>query len=154
MATTRYRRPSGSKAHNQLRPPVADSPWSSTMVGAPAGPCTSRTNVVPRPGSSTRRPAGTTEGWAATAKGVGRLLDADDLDLEDTTGRLEVDDVTGAGTHQDLAERRAGRDHLEVVVALLDRADEIALDLVVALVADRDHCAGLHPNRAAHLDDL
>ena len=48
---------SGSNARNQFSPPLAIQPCSSTTVGAPGGPATSRTNVVPRPGSSTRRRA-------------------------------------------------------------------------------------------------
>ena len=35
------------------------NPWSRTRVGAPGGPAISRTNVVPRPASGTRRPNGT-----------------------------------------------------------------------------------------------
>jgi hypothetical protein len=55
---TRYRCDSGPNAVNQLSPPLAIQPWSSTTVGAPGGPSTTRANVVPRPGSSTRSPRG------------------------------------------------------------------------------------------------
>ena len=64
IAITRYRDDNGSKHHSQLRPPVADRPCSNTTVGAPGGPDASRMNVVPRPGSSTNRPAGTKDGGA------------------------------------------------------------------------------------------
>jgi hypothetical protein len=58
MATTRYRRPRASKEGNQLRSALAVHPWSRSSVGAPGGPATSRTNVVPRPFSTTSRPGG------------------------------------------------------------------------------------------------
>ena len=44
---------------NQFSPPLAIQPWSRRSVGAPGGPATSRTNVLPRPRSATRRPSGT-----------------------------------------------------------------------------------------------
>ena len=43
---------------NQFRPPLATQPCSSSSVGAPGGPAISRTNVVPRRGSSSWRPGG------------------------------------------------------------------------------------------------
>ena len=49
---------SGSNAWNQFRPPLAPQPCRRSNVGAPAGPATSRTNVVPRPGRTMRRPCG------------------------------------------------------------------------------------------------
>ncbi len=57
-ATTSYCWDSGSKALNQFNPPLAIQPCSRSTVGAPGGPCTVRTKVVPRPGSSIRSPNG------------------------------------------------------------------------------------------------
>src|SRR6476659_4731559 len=114
---TRYRLPSGSNAHTQFSPPVADSPWSSMTTGAPGGPATSRMNVVPRPGSSSARPGGTNDG--ACASGV----EANDLDLQDEVfacWRLEVDDLADPMSQQRSPEGRAGRDHFEIVVPFLD----------------------------------
>src|SRR6476659_10128441 len=102
---TRYRLPSGSNAHTQFSPPVADSPWSSMTTGAPGGPATSRMNVVPRPGSSTARPGGTNDG------AVGSAVETNDLDLQDellARRRFEVDDVADSMAQQRLPERRAG----------------------------------------------
>src|SRR5690606_19517756 len=68
--------------------------------------------------------------------------DLDDLDGElGAGGRGERHDVADRGTEQRLPERRRRADDVEVVVALLDGPDEVALDLVVALVADADHRA-------------
>src|SRR5437870_5163849 len=74
MAITRYRSDNGWKHHSQLSPPVAANPCSSTTVGAPGGPAASRMNVVPRPGSSTNRPAGTIDGGAANVLALGLIL--------------------------------------------------------------------------------
>ena len=52
-------------------------------------------------------------------------------------GRLVLDGVAGAAPDQHLAQRRAGRDHRQVALALLDGAHEepLGVVLVVALVA-------------------
>ncbi len=49
-------------AVSQLVPAVAKIPWSRMTVGAPGGPESSRMNVVPRLGSSRKRPGGTAAG--------------------------------------------------------------------------------------------
>src|SRR5439155_10200714 len=96
--------------------------------------------VVPRPGSSTARPGGSGIGGVAA---IGPLdLDSDDLDLQHAAGRLVLDDVAGAPSDERLAERRAGGDDREILPPFLDRADEVALGVVVALVADGDDRAG------------
>ena len=88
------------------------------------------------------------------ARLVTSVSDRDDLDAQLPVGGLVLDDVAG-----DLCPRRAwpsgdpGETTRDAVVALLDRADEVALDLVVALVADaRRSCrlttvAGRRPRR-------
>ena len=71
MATTRKCSLRASKAWNQLSPALASQPWSSSSVGASSlGPGSSRTKVMPRSGSSMRRPRGN-GGPAATSS---RLL--------------------------------------------------------------------------------
>src|SRR5438067_7340710 len=123
MARTRKWRPSGAKDGNQLRSAVAPKPWSSMRVGAPGGPATSRTKVRPRPGRSTWRPGGRGIGGANDASDV----DSDDLHLQHAAGRLVLDHVAHLAAHERGSERRARRDHRQVLAPLLDRADEIAL---------------------------
>src|SRR5947209_40939 len=140
-ARTRNRRPRASKVGNQLRSAVAPRPCRRTTVGAPGGPLTSRTNVLPRPGSSTIRPGGSGTGGAA-AVSENSDVDSDDLDLQQAARRLVFDDVARVAPDERLAERGPRGDHRDVVAPLLDRADEIALGVVVALVADGDDRAG------------
>ena len=58
-------------------------------------------------------------------------------------GRLVLDRLTGAVADQDLPQGRAGRDDLEISLALLDGADEepLRLVLVVPVVAQGDRAA-------------
>src|SRR5262249_1145539 len=113
-------------------------------VGAPGGPANSRMNVVPRPGSSMRRPCGTSAGARTVS-----AAESTALDLQRPRGSLEVDDVADTMAEQRLAERRPGGDDLEVIVAFFDRADQVALCLVVTLVADLDDRARLDDFGAA-----
>ena len=69
-------------------------------------------------------------------------VDRDDLDLEPAVRRLVLDVVAGAMSEEGLSEGRSDRDHGDVVPALLDGADEEALDVLVLSVADADDRAG------------
>src|SRR5436190_20026982 len=149
-----------------VRSAVAVQPCSSTATGPPGRPVNSRTKVVPRPGSSTKRPggrggssggketfaesggAGSRPGPTKTSarrararasahrsprrsgtgfiRGLGRA-DLHDLDTERPVRCLVAHDVAGAVAHQRLAERRSGRDDVELIVLFLDVAQEVRL---------------------------
>ena len=66
------------------------------------------------------------------------------LNAQLAVGCLVGHPLAGAGSDQRLSEWRVGADHVEVALALLDVADEVALclRLVVALVDDGDDAAG------------
>src|SRR5207249_9732287 len=97
---------------------LAPRPCRRITVGAPGGPATSRTKVVPRPASSTWRPGGRGTGGANAASNV----DSDDLHLQGAARRLVLDRVTSLAADQGGAEGRTRRDHSQVVAALLDRS--------------------------------
>src|SRR5918994_6508787 len=72
-------------------------------------------------------------------------VDGDDLDPQlGAGGGREGHGVASARAEQRLAQRGGRADDVEVVVALLDRPDQVALDLVVALVPDADDRAVRH----------
>src|SRR5690606_3866129 len=82
-------------------------------------------------------------------------LDLDDGHREGAAGRLVAHLVTHLGPHQRLAERRHGGDDVDVVALLLDRADEVALGVLVVLVDDRhDRPAGHRVGDLALVDGL
>src|SRR5213078_995913 len=82
--------------------------------------------------------------------------DVEDLHGERACGRRVVDRVTGAMTGERLAQRRTGRDHVELVVALFDVADQLRLGVVfaVAVVHDGDDRAWTHDTLGRALHDL
>src|SRR5438093_924148 len=76
---------------------------------------------------------------------AGSAADLDDLDLHLVVLDLELGHVAGPLAHELLPKGRARGDHaVEAAGLLLDGADEVALDVVLALVADCDDRAGHH----------
>ena len=81
----------------------------------------------------------------------------EDLHAERARGRLVAAPMSPARwPDEGLAERRAGGDHVELVVALLDVADEVGLGVVVgvAVVDDGDDDARADDALGRALDDL
>ena len=76
-------------------------------------------------------------------------FDGDDVHLEHAARRLVLDGVAGAAADQDLAEGRAGRDHRQVALPLLDGAHEelLGVVLVVTLVAEGRPCCPARRSR-------
>ena len=81
-------------------------------------------------------------------------LDIDDLDLENASRCLEVDNAAHRATHQGNTKRRTRSENLEFAVAFLDRADQEALDLVIALVANADNDPRDHRGTIGGFDDF
>src|SRR4029079_1045543 len=132
-------------------------PCSSSTTGAPGGPLMCRANVVPRPGSSTGPPWGSSGTRKAGSVGVPmmvvavltrpsalRRFDLDHLDAQRAVGRLVLDGVALARPDERRAERRVRADDVEAAGLLLHVADEVALAQVraVALVDDGHDRAG------------
>ena len=105
--------PSGSNDENQLRSAVAVQPCSSTTVGAPGGPASSRTKVraaARELDAATGRDGGGSAGSASTT-GVGVAYSTATIStLSDARRGLVLDDVAGPLADERLAERRARGD--------------------------------------------
>src|SRR5579871_718356 len=96
---------SGANTWYQLSPPVATQPCNNNNVGAPGGPESSRTNVVPRCGNSMCRPGGS----AVTAAAIPPYWH----DRQSSVAN-ECETVDAVGDRDDLASGDCGirREHL------------------------------------------